>query len=77
MLPCPVPGCADELTSKTSAFCPGHHFMLPPRVVRQIVSLKCICVRSEDEEMRKHLLEQIDAHVSLAVRQLTEMRHAG
>lgn len=71
---CPVPNCTDEVPSGTSAvFCVEHHFQLPYQITSNIFRLKFTLSRTEDDDVRQHLREQIEAHVSIAVRGLTEV----
>ena len=70
---CPVPHCIDEVPAGDNAvFCVEHHFALPYRTTSQIFALQIACSRAEDEDKRAHLEEQIAAHISIAVRALTE-----
>lgn len=76
MARCPVPACENELSGATSAFCSTHHFMVPAKTVREIIALKFACSRTDSDAERAHLREQIDAHVRIAVRQITGGRNA-
>lgn len=75
---CPVPNCTDPVPSGPHAvFCVEHHFLLPHRTTSTIFALHIACTRTDDDDTKTHLREQIAAHVNIAVRSLTERAHAG
>lgn len=70
---CPVPNCTEPMpTGPHAVFCVEHHFQLPHRTTSTIFSLQIACSRTDDDATKAHLREQIAAHVSIAVRSLTE-----
>lgn len=73
---CPVPNCTEPVPSGPHAvFCAEHHFQLPYRTTSAIFSLQIACSRTDDDATRLHLREQIDAHIHIAIRTLTEASH--
>jgi len=70
---CPVPACTGEVPAGPHAiFCVDCHFRLPYRTTNSLFKLQIAATRELDDDTRTHLREQIAAHVSVAVRQLTE-----
>ena len=70
---CPVPNCTEPVPAGPHAvFCLEHYFQLPHRTTSTIFSLQIACSRTDDDDAKAHLREQIAAHISIAVRSLTE-----
>lgn len=70
---CPVPDCPVVVPAGCT-FCPDHHFRVPRMQTSMITALKFQCSRTEDDDARTHLREQIAAHIHAAVDQLTAAR---
>jgi hypothetical protein len=74
---CPVPACTGEVPSGPHAvFCVECHFRLPYRTTSDLFRLQIAAKRAPDEDTRTYLREQIDAYVSVAVRQLEARANA-
>lgn len=64
---CAMPGCDADATG---VFCSRHYFLLPAKDARWLARLQILIARTDDDETRRHLREQLAGYTSTAIRTL-------
>lgn len=62
---CAVP-CCEQLA--TGIFCPDHYFRLPSKEARFLVRFQILMQRCDDDDMKRHMREQLHGYTQQAVR---------